>query len=73
MAPKHDRSALDALQVVEDLRKRGVALHLLFRRQFMSKLFLTTAEAFFAEAEQDRIRERIRRPAAAVMREWRAF
>ena len=57
------RSALDALQVVEDLRKRGVSLHLLdlggdISGNGMSKLFLTIAAAF-AEAERDRIRERI--------------
>ena len=57
------RSALDALKVVEDLRKRGVALHLLdlggdISGNGMSKLFLTIAAAF-AEAERDRIRERI--------------
>jgi putative DNA-invertase from lambdoid prophage Rac len=66
MAPKLDRlfrSALDALTVVEDLRKRGVALHLLdlggdISSNGLSKLFLTIAAAF-AEAERDRIRERI--------------
>jgi putative DNA-invertase from lambdoid prophage Rac len=57
------RSALDALQVVEDLRKRGVSLHLLdlggdISGNGLSKLFLTIAAAF-AEAERDRIRERI--------------
>jgi DNA invertase Pin-like site-specific DNA recombinase len=57
------RSALDALTVVEDLRKRGVALHLLdlggdISGNGLSKLFLTIAAAF-AEAERDRIRERI--------------
>jgi putative DNA-invertase from lambdoid prophage Rac len=66
IAPKLDRlfrSALDALKVVEDLRKRGVALHLLdlggdISGNGLSKLFLTIAAAF-AEAERDRIRERI--------------
>jgi DNA invertase Pin-like site-specific DNA recombinase len=66
IAPKLDRlfrSALDALTVVEDLRKRGVALHLLdlggdVSGNGLSKLFLTIAAAF-AEAERDRIRERI--------------
>jgi DNA invertase Pin-like site-specific DNA recombinase len=66
IAPKLDRlfrSALDALTVVEDLRKRGVALHLLdlggdISGNGLSKLFLTIAAAF-AEAERDRIRERI--------------
>ena len=57
------RSALDALQVVEDLRKRGVSLHLLdlggdISGNGLSKLFLTIAAAF-AEAERDRISERI--------------
>ena len=51
------RSALDALKVVEDLRKRGVALHLLdlggdISGNGLSKLFLTIAAAF-AEAERD--------------------
>src|SRR5215471_9651139 len=66
IAPKLDRlfrSALDALQVVEDLRKRGVSLHLLdlggdISGNGLSKLFLTIAAAF-AETERDRIRERI--------------
>jgi DNA invertase Pin-like site-specific DNA recombinase len=65
IAPKFDclvRSALDALRVVEDLKKRGVSLHLLGLRgdisgNGLSKLFLTIA-ASFAEAERDRIRER---------------
>jgi putative DNA-invertase from lambdoid prophage Rac len=57
------RSALDALKVVEDLRKRGVALHLLdlggdISGNGLSKLFLTIAAAF-AEPERDRIRERV--------------
>src|SRR3984885_5811892 len=66
IAPKLDRlfrSALDALKVVEDLRKRGVALHLLdlggdISGNGLSKLFLTIAAAF-AEAERVRIRQRI--------------
>ena len=66
IAPKLDRlfrSALDALRVVEDLRKRGVSLHLLdlggdISGNGLSKLFLTIAAAF-AEAERDRISERI--------------
>jgi DNA invertase Pin-like site-specific DNA recombinase len=66
IAPKLDRlfrSALDALTVVEDMRKRGVSLHLLdlggdISGNGLSKLFLTIAAAF-AEAERDRIRERI--------------
>ncbi len=66
IAPKLDRlfrSALDALTVVEDLKKRGVSLHLLdlggdISGNGLSKLFLTIVAAF-AEAERDRIRERI--------------
>lgn len=66
IAPKLDRlfrSALDALNVVAELRKRGVALHLLdlggdISGNGLSKLFLTIAAAF-AEAERDRIRERL--------------
>ena len=66
ISPKLDRlfrSALDALTVVEDMRKRGVGLHLLdlggdISGNGMSKLFLTIAAAF-AEAERDRIRERV--------------
>jgi DNA invertase Pin-like site-specific DNA recombinase len=57
------RSALDALHVVENLKARGVRLHLLdlggdISGNGLSKLFLTIAAAF-AEAERDRIRERI--------------
>ena len=57
------RSALDALKVVESLKARGVKLHLLdlggdIAGNGISKLFLTIAAAF-AEAERDRIRERI--------------
>jgi DNA invertase Pin-like site-specific DNA recombinase len=57
------RSALDALQTVEDLRKRGVALVLLdlggdISTNGLSRMFLTIAAAF-AEAERDRIRERV--------------
>jgi putative DNA-invertase from lambdoid prophage Rac len=57
------RSALDALTTVEDLRQRGVGLHLLdlggdISGNGLSKLFLTIAAAF-AEAERDRIRERV--------------
>lgn len=57
------RSALDALKVVENLKGRGVKLHLLdlggdIAGNGLSKLFLTIAAAF-AEAERDRIRERI--------------
>jgi putative DNA-invertase from lambdoid prophage Rac len=57
------RSALDALKVVESLKTRGVKLHLLdlggdIAGNGLSKLFLTIAAAF-AEAERDRIKERI--------------
>jgi putative DNA-invertase from lambdoid prophage Rac len=57
------RSAFDALKVVESLKARGVKLHLLdhggdIAGNGLSKLFLTIAAAF-AEAERDRIRERI--------------
>jgi len=57
------RSALDALNVVEQLKQRGVKLHLLdlggdIAGNGLSKLFLTIAAAF-AEAERDRIRERV--------------
>jgi len=66
IAPKLDRlfrSALDALKVVEALKGRGVKLHLLdlggdIAGNGLSKLFLTIAAAF-AEAERDRIRERV--------------
>jgi DNA invertase Pin-like site-specific DNA recombinase len=54
---------LDALQAVEDLKERGVSLVLLdlggdISSNGLSKLFLTIAAAF-AEAERDRIRERV--------------
>jgi putative DNA-invertase from lambdoid prophage Rac len=57
------RFALDALQVVEDLRKRGVALHLLdlggdISGNGMSRFFMTVL-ATLDEVERDRIRERI--------------
>jgi DNA invertase Pin-like site-specific DNA recombinase len=57
------RSALDALQSVEELKARGVSLILLdlggdISGNGLSKLFLTIAAAF-AEAERDRIRERV--------------
>ncbi len=57
------RSALDALQAVEELKDRGVALVLLdlggdISGNGLSRLFLTIAAAF-AEAERDRIRERV--------------
>lgn len=57
------RSALDALQMTDELRRRGVALHLIdlggdVSGNGLSKLFLTIAAAF-AEAERDRIKERV--------------
>jgi len=57
------RSALDALQTVAELKEREVSLVLLdlggdISGNGLSKLFLTIAAAF-AEAERDRIRERI--------------
>jgi putative DNA-invertase from lambdoid prophage Rac len=55
------RSALNVLKVVDSLQGRGVKLHLLdlgIAGNGISKLFLTIAAAF-AEAERDRIRERI--------------
>jgi putative DNA-invertase from lambdoid prophage Rac len=57
------RSALDALQAVEALKVRGVSLVLLdlggdISGNGLSRLFLTIAAAF-AEAERDRIRERV--------------
>ena len=57
------RSALDALNTVEQLKKIGVKLHLIdmggdIAANGLSKLFLTVASAF-AEAERDRIRERV--------------
>lgn len=57
------RSALDALQTVELLQKRRVSVVLLdlggdISGNGLSKLFLTIAAAF-AEAERDRIKERI--------------
>jgi putative DNA-invertase from lambdoid prophage Rac len=66
VAPKLDRifrSALDALRMVEELKDHGVSLHLLdlggdVAGNGLSKLFLTVAAAF-AEAERDRIRERV--------------
>lgn len=57
------RSALDALQSVEELKAKGVSLVLLdldgdISGNGLSKLFLTIVAAF-AEAERDRIRERV--------------
>jgi putative DNA-invertase from lambdoid prophage Rac len=71
IAPKLDRlfrSALDALKVVESLKARRVKLHLLdlggdLAGNGLSKLFQTIAAAF-AEAERERIRERIGRSKA---------
>ena len=67
IAPKLDRlfrSALDALQVFEDLKKRGVSLHLLdlggdVSGNGVSKVFMTIA-ASFAELEREKISERTR-------------
>ena len=58
------RSALDALQMTEILAARGVHVHLIdlggdIAGNGLSKLFLTVAAAF-AEAERDRIIERVR-------------
>lgn len=56
------RSALDALQITEQLAKRKVRFVLLDLGEVtdgLSKLFLTITAAF-AEAERDRIRDRIR-------------
>jgi putative DNA-invertase from lambdoid prophage Rac len=66
VAPKLDRvfrSALDALQVIEDLQKRGIGLVLLdlggdVSGNGISRLVLTILAAV-AEEERDRIRERI--------------
>jgi DNA invertase Pin-like site-specific DNA recombinase len=57
------RSALDALQVVEVLKAKGVKLHLLdaggdVAGNGISKMFMMLA-AIFAELERDKIRERI--------------
>lgn len=62
------RSALDALTVVEELKQRKVNLHLLdlggdIAGNGLSRLFLTIAAAF-AEAERDRIRERVQQSKA---------
>jgi len=65
IAPKLDRlfrSALDALQVTTELQRRGVRVVLLDLggdiTNGLGKVFFTIAAAF-AEAERDRIRERI--------------
>lgn len=57
------RSALDALRVVGEMRERGVSLHMIdlggdVSGNGLSRMFLTVAAAF-AEAERDRIRERV--------------
>ena len=57
------RSALDALKCVEEMKSRGVKVHLLdlggdIAANGLSRLFLTIVAAF-AEAERDRIRERV--------------
>lgn len=57
------RSALDALEMAKELRERGVSLHLIdlggdVSGNGLSKVFFTIAAAF-AEAERDRIRERV--------------
>lgn len=66
IAPKLDRlfrSAADALATAEALKKRGVQIHLLdlggnITGGGMAKFFFTMVAAF-AEAERDRIKERI--------------
>jgi DNA invertase Pin-like site-specific DNA recombinase len=56
------RSALDALQTVDQFKQRGISLVLIDLGgdvcNGLAKMFLTIAAAF-AEAERDRIRERI--------------
>jgi putative DNA-invertase from lambdoid prophage Rac len=57
------RSALDALQTVEDFKARGISLVLIdlsgdVTGNGLGKLFLTVSAAF-AEAERDKIRERV--------------
>ena len=67
ITPKLDRmfrSALDALDVLEQIKKRGVSLHMIdlggdTTGNGISKLVFTILSAV-AEAERDRIRERIR-------------
>lgn len=67
LTPKLDRmfrSASDALRVLDDLKARGVALHMLdlggdVTGNGISKLVFTILSAV-AEAERDRTRERIR-------------
>ncbi|MBZ9795732.1 recombinase family protein [Mesorhizobium sp. ES1-4] len=57
------RSAIDALNVQTELKAKGIKLHLIdlggdIAGNGLSKLFFTIASAF-AEAERDRIRERV--------------
>src|SRR3954468_14827053 len=66
------RSALDALGVLADLKKRGIALHMIdlggdTTTNGVSKLIFTILSAV-AEAERDRTRERV----ADVKRDQRA-
>ena len=66
ITPKLDRmfrSALDALDVLADLKKRGIALHMIdlggdVSTNGVSKLVFTILSAV-AEAERDRTRERV--------------
>jgi DNA invertase Pin-like site-specific DNA recombinase len=68
LSPKLDRlfrGALDALNVIEGLKARGVSLRLIdvggdVSGNGMAKIFLRVT-ALFAEIERDRIRERISR------------
>lgn len=67
ITPKLDRmfrSAVDALKVLDELKKRGVSLHMIdlggdVTGDGISKLVFTILSAV-SEAERDRIRERIR-------------
>lgn len=69
------RSATDALRVLDDLKGRGIALHMLdlggdVTGNGVSKLVFTILSAV-AEAERDRIRERIRDTRAKLKAEGR--
>lgn len=69
------RSATDALRVLDDLKGRGIALHMLdlggdVTGNGVSKLIFTILSAV-AEAERDRIRERIRDTRAKLKAEGR--
>jgi len=69
------RSALDALNMVDDFKKRGVHLHLIdlggdVASNGLGKVFLTIA-ASFAEAERDRIRTRVADAKADMRRRQR--